>query len=259
MMNSSDLTKKLSLLGLNNKQSQIYLELLKGDTLTPLELSRASKINRSTIYRVLEELKELGLVEELLDQHRIKARAVNPEKLELLISQKESELKKIKESLPETVSQLSAIQGQPSAGTKVAYFKGKKGLQQMMWNVLKAKEEHLGFGYSDWNEWLGESFAEKLRQEVVDRNILSREIQNEESVSKISTYTKVANYEEFYECRSLTKSLIEINHDTYIYNDVFAFSYFYKGELFGVEIHNKEIAKTQKQIFEVMWKIANKT
>lgn len=258
MMNKSELTKKLNLLGLTDKEIKIYLSLLKHGEFTPLELSRATQINRSTIYRILERLKELGLAEEILDQHRIKARAAKPEKLELLIAQKQAELDQLKKEIPGVVEQLSVIKDSPSAATKVVYFRDKKGLQQMLWNMLKAKNEHLGYGYADWNTSVGRDFAEKLRQEMVNRKIYSKEIQNVDQEAAIETWTKVKKYSKFYEGRFLPKDLVEIKHDVYIYNDVFAFYHFYEGELFGIEIHNKEIAKTQKQIFELLWKMAKK-
>jgi len=258
MMNKSELTKKLNLLGLTDKEIKIYLSLLKHGEFTPLELSRATQINRSTIYRILERLKELGLAEEILDQHRIKARATRPEKLELLIAQKQAELDQLKKEMPGVVEQLSVIKDSPSAATKVVYFRDKKGLQQMLWNMLKAKNEHLGYGYADWNLGLGRGFAEKLRQEMINRKIGSREILNNDQIMEMDKWTKVKDYDKFYEGRYLPKSVVEINHDTYIYNDVFAFSHFYEGELFGIEIHNKEIAKTQKQIFDLLWKMAKK-
>jgi len=256
-MNKSDLTKQLNLLGLDDKEAQIYLTLIKHVELTPLELSRLTQINRSTIYRILDRLKELGLVEEILDQHRIKAKAVSPENLKLLIARKEAKVKELKDKLPEIVSQLSAIKDRPSSSTKVVYFRGKKGLQQMLWNVLKTKSEFVGYGYGDWNKGVGKEFADKLRQERVKRKVYSREIQNPGSAEEMN-FTQVKGYFKVYKLGVIPKSVLEINHDTYIYNDVFAFYNYYKGELFGIEIHNKEITKTQRQIFEVLWKMTKK-
>ncbi|EKD96520.1 MAG: hypothetical protein ACD_24C00009G0001 [uncultured bacterium] len=43
-----------------------------------------------------------------------------------------------------------------------------------------------------------------------------------------------------------------------IYNDVLALYNWHKGEVFGVEIYNDKITAMQKQIFEVLWKMAKK-
>ncbi|KKS78647.1 MAG: hypothetical protein UV54_C0056G0003 [Candidatus Beckwithbacteria bacterium GW2011_GWA2_43_10] len=259
MMNNMDIKQKLKLLGLNDKQAEIYLLLLKQGITSLLELSRQTDINRTTIYRIIEDLKKLSLVEEIIADRGAKVKAVKPENLQLLLTQKETELDELRNHLPDLISDLSAIKDKPSSSTQVVYFRGQNGLRQLLWNVLKAKDEHVGYGYAEWNTSLGQEFAEKLRQEMVNRKIYSREIQNTNQFKPMSTWTKVKDYDQFYQGRYLPKSLVEINHDTYIYNDVFAFYYFIQDELFGIEIHNAEIAKTQKQIFEVLWKMIKAT
>lgn len=258
MVNSNDLATKLNNLGLSENQANVYLSLLKQGILSPLELSRITQINRTTIYRLLDELNKIGITEEVLDQKRVKAKAVEPEKLELLVDREEAKVKKLKGQLPKLISQLGQIKDIPSSSTKVLYFRGQKGLQQMLWNVTKTKGEFLGYGYGNWNDSVGKEFAEKLRQKIVDKKIISREIQNEDQVNKVKTYSDTDQYDKYHESRSILKSVVEINHDTYVYDGVFAFYHFFEGELFGVEIHNKEIAKTQRQIFEVLWKQAKK-
>lgn len=90
----------------------------------------------------------------------------------------------------------------------------------------------------------------------MERKISSREIQNSIPIN-YKQYTENSIYRsKFYRGRFISPSIIEIKHDNLIYNDIFAFYGFYQGEMFGVEIHNPEIAKTQKQIFEVLWKMA---
>lgn len=256
MMNKFVLRQKLNLLGLTDKQAEIYLLLLKSGLSSPLELSRQTTINRTTIYRILEELQKLNLIEDVLDSRGTKIKAVKPENLSLLLTQKEAELNQLKTCLPDLISELSTIKNQPSASTQVVYFRGVNGLKQLLWNILKAKGESIGYGYANWNASVGQEFAEKLRAERVKRKIYDREIQNTDQAGTMSSWTKIKDYDQVYQARYLPRKIIDIKHDTYIYNDVFAFFHFYQGELFGIEIHNEEIAKTQKQIFEVLWKMA---
>lgn len=258
MMNKMNIKQKLNLLGLSDKQAEIYLLLLKQGIISILKLSRRSTINRTTIYRTVEDLKKLNLVEEVVDDHGSKIKAVKPENLQLLLTQKETELDQLKNNLPDLISDLSAIKDQPSLSTQLIYFRGLSGLKQLLWNILKAKGESVGYGYADWNQSVGQEFAEKLRQERVSRKIYDREIQNTNQTAPINSWTKIKDYDQVYQARFIPKSVIDIKHDTYIYNDVFAFFNFYQDELFGIEIHNAEIAKTQKQIFEVLWKMGKK-
>jgi len=255
MMNKLDLKQKLNLLGLTDNQAEIYLLLLKQGLTSLLELSRRTTINRTTIYRIVEDLKQLNLVEEVLDDRGAKVKAVQPENLQLLLTQKETELTGLKNNLSDLINDLSAIKDQPSPSTQVVYFRGQSGLKQLLWNILKTKGESVGYGYADWNQSVGKEFAEKLRAERVKRQIFDREIQNTDQAGPMSEWTKIKDYGQVYQARFLPRKIIDIKHDTYIYNDVFAFFNFIGDELFGIEIHNQEIAKTQKQIFEVLWKI----
>jgi sugar-specific transcriptional regulator TrmB len=256
MVNNFDIKEKLSLLGLNDKQAEIYLLLLKHGQTSLLELSRLSSINRTTIYRIVEDLKKLNLVEEVLDTRGAKVKAVSPANLQLLLTKKQAEVKTITDNLHSLIQELSAIKDSPSPTTQVVYFRGQSGLKQLLWNILKAKGESVGYGYADWNVSVGREFAEKLRAERVKRKIYDREIQNTDQAGPMSSWTKIKNYDQVYQARFLPRKTIDIKHDTYIYNDVFAFFSFAGGELFGIEIHNVEIAKTQKQIFKVLWKLA---
>ncbi|PIV37519.1 hypothetical protein COS31_04255 [Candidatus Roizmanbacteria bacterium CG02_land_8_20_14_3_00_36_15] len=255
MMNKSDLSKSLEAFGLNQKETATYLFMLQKGIITPLELSRLTHVNRTTLYRLLEKLKEIGLVEEITEDKSTSFKAVGPERLQMIMTRKEAELSKLKESLPRIVNQLKTTEDSCLPSTKVVYYRGKSGLQQLLWNTLQAKNEVVGYGYASWNEGVGKNFAEKLRQEYVDRGLQSKEILNKFA----NTFTENKLYlARTYQQRILPKSDVEINHDTYIYNDVFAFYHFFKDELFGVEIHNSEIAKTQRQIFYLLWKTAKK-
>jgi sugar-specific transcriptional regulator TrmB len=110
MANNQRVIDQLKKLGFNEKEAQIYLILLQKGVLTPLKLSRFTKINRTTIYRVLEKLKEAGAVEEVLEQKSTKFQAGSPEKLNMLLTKKEVELAKIKQILPNIIANLSVIE-----------------------------------------------------------------------------------------------------------------------------------------------------
>lgn len=258
MMNNTQILKHLQAFGLEERQSKIYLLLLEKGELTPLELARETDINRTTIYRLLEDLKKLSLVEEIIDQYKVKLKAASPESFQLLIVKKESDINSLKNVLPSLVSSLESLVNKQQSPTKVLYFRGENGLRQLLWNTLKAsgRTEVIGYGYADWAEAVGYEFAENLRSEYVQKSIYSREIQNPEfnPQKDILGWTENEEYvEKYFKLRCIPESKLEINHDSYIYNDVFAFSYFFNDETFGVEIHNEEIAKTQRQIFNILW------
>ncbi|MBI3980578.1 hypothetical protein HY345_01110 [Candidatus Microgenomates bacterium] len=249
------MNRMLERFGLNEKEATIYLEVLKRERATPLELSRFTSLNRTTIYRLLDRLKELGLVEEIIDQHKVLVKSASLDTLDKLLIEKEQNVLSLKNLLPDLKKELNSLISSATSPTEVVYFRGQEGLRQFLWNTTKAKGEVVGYGFGDWNEGVGRDFAEKLRQEHVEHLIHHREIQNVPDTDK--SYTSNKTYlDKFYRGRQIPPKKLEINHDTYIYNDVFAFYNYVGGEYFAIEIHNTEIAKTQKQIFDILWEIA---
>lgn len=246
----------LKQLGLEEKQTQIYLHLLKSTSQTALEISRATEISRTSVYRNLERLQKLGLVEEVLDQNTTKFKASSPEKLYLILRQKELEVSDIKESIPNVISQLSALKVESISPTEVLYFKGKEGVRQLLWNTTKCKSKKMDqFGFMTWSEILGFKVAEEFRLEHQKKKIFGREISNwyEDGTKWTNLLDGIKKY---YKEAYIPKSILEINHDTYIYDDIVAFLHMYKGEFFGIEIHNAQIAKSQRQLFEIVWNMA---
>ncbi len=258
MVNKTDKIQTGEILGkfeLSPDEQEVYLSLLGQGHATPLALSRATGINRTTLYRVLDTLSEKGLVEEVMDYKSKSYRAAPPEQLNLLIAKKEAEADNLREQLPKLVAALNQVAPPPASPTRVLYFKGVGGLRQLLYNTLQAKDEVVGYGYGSWNDGVGKHFAEKIRQEYVDRHIKARELLN--TVDPVGSYTSVIGYfNGVYRHRAINPQKLRITHDTYIYGGVFSFYHAVNNELFGVQIHNIKIAQTQKQIFEFLWKEA---
>lgn len=254
MMNKT-LEQDLSKFGLNEKEVVVYLEVLKRESASPLELSRFTSLNRTTIYRLLDKLKELGLVEEVIDQHKVLVKSSSLDTFNKLLTEKEQNILSLKNSLPELKKELNTLISSAHSPTQVVYFKGREGLRQFLWNTNKAKGELVGYGFGEWNLGIGRELAEKIRQEHTERQIYHREIQNTPDTNKSYTDNKIY-LEKYYRGRQIPHKKLEINHDIYIYNDVFGFYNYVGGEYFAIEIHNAEIAKTQKQIFNILWEIA---
>jgi sugar-specific transcriptional regulator TrmB len=248
MVNRS-LAKVIEQLGLGDKHAIVYESLIKKPSAAPLELSRETKLNRSSLYRYLEDLRELGLVELLLGDKSSSYKA-NPEGLSQYLVSEESRVEGLKKSIPKLVKELGETK--VTAGSEVKYYQGTEGLKQMLWNVVNQKDEFLGLGYQNWNATVGKNYADKLRQKMLDNKLRSREILNE--VDDSFAFTDLGKgYNQVYEHRAIDPNILKINHDTYIYGDVFAYYYHYEDEYFGVEIHNKEIARTERQTFEILW------
>lgn len=259
MVNKMKIIEELMLFGLTRQEAEVYVALYKQDAKTPLFVAEAVGVNRTTAYRILARLADLGLVKQALDYKSTSFEANSIESIKLFVAQKEAEVQKLKQNIEPLDKLLNELPESGDTGpTQIYYFKGISGLRQLLWNTLNAKDGVVGFGYQDWNSGIGRKFAEKIRAEYLERHIDSKELLNEDQIDSTYSYTEIKRYPTIYEHRMISKKVLLIRSDTYIYNDVVAYYHTYKGERFGLEIHNAEIAKTERQMFYILWKQAKK-
>ncbi len=258
-VNDKRVVATLKKAGLNEKEIRVYLSLFNLGRATPHMISQDTGVNRTTVYRQLENLEKLALVVRILDQHKTYFELADVSSLEQLVKQKVAEAQFLQTELEQIIGALQQNDRLVASSTTVKYFRGKEGLKQLLWDTLKAGagNEVVGLGYRTWNEEVGKKFAEDLRKEYVARKIYSREILN--SLPPIEEFTQHSIYgKKHYKAALIDEKILKIRYDTYIYRDVFAFYYVRDNEIFGVEMHNKEIADSQKQVFEILWGMARK-
>src|SRR3990167_5472418 len=225
-----------------SEEISIFLTLVQHGDLTILELSRKVSIPRSTVYRVVESLKKRGLAVDRIEENSHKISVVGIEKIELLIKQKQEEANYL-QSMFGTVKTYflkKDMLAQPE--TKVYFYRGKKGIEQMVWNVLQAKTEILGYSYLYMNDFMGDVFMSRFREEFLQRKRNGRDIYSDSYLKSRSRY--------------LSQDILDIDHQLDIYDDIVGIYNWHDGEVFGVEIHNKKVARLQRQIFEIVWQKA---
>jgi len=255
-MNKQQITSQLTLFGLDQIEIEIYLNLLEGGAKTPLEISRETNVNRTKIYRYLDRLKAKKLIEESNIERGLRLKAANPDNLQLLISEKEQQLRAQKDLLPALVKELNVIPGNLKNSFEIKQYHGDEGLKQMLWNRLSANKEFLLYGYQTMNEIVGRKFAEILREEQVKKKIKLYEIEEDVEEEKFTgkfTYTDVANWQKYYIPRYVSPKILKIRQHTSIYNNTVAIMNWEHGVKVGIEIVNELYASMQKQLFWNTW------
>ncbi|KKS08402.1 MAG: hypothetical protein A2418_01835 [Candidatus Brennerbacteria bacterium RIFOXYC1_FULL_41_11] len=243
-------------LGLSNYESTVYQLLLKNRrAVSMLFISENTNVPRTNAYRICGQLRRLGLIEEIVKDKKKLVRASDLSHLELLVKDQKQKAFELGSSLP-IIKKILTPQNAPQEGkTQISYFKGKDGIKQLLWNSLKAREI-LGYSFLAYEDSTDKKFAKKYREERWLRKIKNRDLLSDNDkylTEKNLRLTKNLKVFALYRARYLPARKVNINHDLIVYNDVVAFYSWHKGEIFGVEIQNQDIAQLQKQVFELLW------
>lgn len=252
-INTDNLISLLQPFGLNNEESQIYLDLLEKKVSTALKISRSSHVSRTKVYRILDKLIEKELVTQQLDSSGFKFVANDPSQIELLLNKKEGELSSLRHSLPQIIELLKSKSGSAVPGSKIFYYQGERALSQVNWNLLNAKGEFLSYEISTAEAYLPVVEAEKLRQALVDKKIITKTLTNNKRYKIITGIKEYTN--NYCQLKYIPKEIINIEADIFIYNDVFAMCHYLGGkDVFCFEMHNLQLANMQREIFQNLWK-----
>ncbi len=256
--NTYTIIEQLDRLGLSESEAKVYVELLKSPK-THLELARATGINRTSMYRLVDELCKKSLVTNQTDDNGTVVTAKDPSTLEVMLTDEEAALKAKRDAFTDILPSLNALTnlGDPTE-LEVLTYDGIEGLKHMLWHELKAEKEILIYGYGTLEDLVGKGqWAEKHRQKTVERGYFIREIVNKEDNKKKKAFTKVTNFDKSYELREISKSDFDINQTQMtIYNNTVAM-YLWQGKRkVGVEINNPGYTNMMRQMFELNWKRA---
>lgn len=257
-----EINEALVQFGLDDKEREVYLLLLRQSWITALRLSRLTAISRPTLYRVIERLIKKGLVEIQVGDKTTFYNATDPQRLEILVHEQEQKAVSMRSAFAGLQEQIGHLSQLKNKETRVNFFHGKRGLQNMGWKLCSVKKtEVLIFGSSQWYGVLSEEYAEKWREEIVFNQVKIWELENPENFeiiipNKETTWTKNIQYLNNYRHRQIPKEKLTISQDIYIHQDSIFFEGYSENELVGITIENKYFSRMMRQVFEHYWQEA---
>jgi sugar-specific transcriptional regulator TrmB len=141
-MNKEDLTK----IGLTKDQASVYMALLSGGTAPAGKISTKTGLKRGLVYKVLEQLLELNLIE----KHEQEGKTTlfspsHPSNLKKVIESNESEIQTAKNTFNTVSSELNSAFNLLSGKPNIQFFEGTKGMEEIMEDSLYAKGEILSY------------------------------------------------------------------------------------------------------------------
>lgn len=162
-MKSKKLDKNAQLvkLGLTNHQALVYCALLEQGDSTVLKLSTATKLNRITVHKVVDELVNIGLVFSTVSGKRRLLSAAPPEALQNLIVNQEKELIEKREMTGDLINSLyqSINKVKDRTDSEVKFYEGYKAVSELYDEILLCSEVRAIVNSSEINKIFPENMS----------------------------------------------------------------------------------------------------
>ncbi len=238
------LVQALKSLGLNEKESKVYLGLISLGTSIVKDIAEIAKTNRVTTYDILEKLKQKGLVSHFTQKKIKYFTAVEPE---IVLEEFEKRINHFRLNLPK-FKKLTGKTNHP----RIRYFEGIEGIKAIYADTLTSKTEILNYANSEEIRKNWPNYDTEYVQKRTSKKIFLRGLAPKDEVGKL-VHSEDKKY--FREIRLIPQNEFNFSNEINIYDDKVAIVSF-KDELIGMIIESHEIANSQRAIFNMCWKFA---
>ncbi len=250
---AKDILHVLEAIGMDEKQARLYVAGLQLGTAPASDYAKVTGINRITAYTLLEEQVRKGRFT-MVRKMRAKWYApVAPEYIAL-------EARKNAQALERVLPELRSLQGSKYRKPRVRFFEGWEGVRHVYEDTLTAQSELLNFANSAVVRKFWQQYDEEYVEQRVKRGIHLRGIAPDDATGK---RVHGEDREKLREIRLVPATDFDFTNEINVYDHKVAICSFDSGlkgdaDMFGVIIESKEVAKTQRQIFEMAWRYAGR-
>jgi len=236
--------------GLSSQEAKAYLALLELGDSKIQDISKMTKINRTSVYPIINKLIEKGLVGNYKMKTCNKYAILNIDSFFNTLENKKNAIQKIVPSLEALRNKSSLLE----PGVKM--LSGKKSYKEILMDSLKGVgHEVLYIGSAkDLNNIIGEGFViDKYIPKRLNNNIKFRQIVYKD---EFSTKLKEKDYGELRQTKFLHEKY-NLRSNMIVYNNKVAY-FSTEKELISVLIESKDIAEIERSKFEMIWDSINR-
>lgn len=224
-------------IGMTDAEIKVYLMLLKSGSSRVSKISKATNVERTEVYHILENLARKSLVSHVIKEKIRYFRASKPEKLKELLKRKED---LIDELLPE----LNRMQNTEENYFSIEFLKEEGGRKTALYDLIKYKTNYYVIGntgrHSDRDWWPSINWNKRRIERGVRRYLLD-------------TKPPVGKYP-LTETRILPKAVPEPKIPIVIYNTDRILVFISQHSI--VRVISKEIHDLFKEYFDTLWAIS---
>lgn len=232
--------------GLNTKEATTYLAVLELGETSMGQLVKKSKLKRTTLYDIVESLKDKGLISTTKRNKKILYVADNPNKLVEQMEERKQALEKI---IPELLAITNSIPNKP----KVRYFEGIEGIKEVYRDILRYPDQKM---YA----WLSESMITGFDTTFVTDYYIPKRLEKRIWAEVIASKTSVGQDFKSRDLATLRKtrlldgSRFPLSIEISLYGkDRIGFMSI--EDKLGLIVESEPIANTLKSIFKAQWEL----
>lgn len=252
-----DLTTFFQKLGLDDKESNIYVTLLEFGPSPASIIANKVKLKRTTIYYILDELIKKGFVKKTIHHNINYFSPIDPSTISEMINTKIDRLKDLKKDLRTQMAVLQTLQNKPAEKPRITYHEGTDGARKAYEDTLTAQSEILEIDLPDdiheaiSEEWLGELIKKRVHRKIPLKAI----IPDTPTCLKYHKLDKKQLRETIpVPCN---KENLAIHSSIMIYDNKINIINL-KKNCFGILIENRYLAETMRTLFTLAWEAAQK-
>lgn len=233
--------------GLSDKETAVYLAILKIGRGSVMEIGKLSGIDRTTTYRILQDLLKIPLVQTFKEDKKTFWAALHPR---YLVSYVQKKKKAVLELFPE----LEALYNLNEEKPKLAYFEGIEGLADLTADIVsevKYRGEMMSFsapgaasGYFTTKRFL------QLAQERVKKQIMSKILIP--SIAEAPGYIEGEDFKNWRHVKIIDPKKFPFKASINIWNNKVALLTV-RAHPIGVVVESRDISTTLRSIFEIIW------
>lgn len=233
-------------LGLTRNEGHLYVTLLKLGPSSSGKIIQKSGFQSSVVYHLLHSLVDKGIVSFTTERKKKIFTASDPVALEELIIKKREELDRVQHNFKALVDELSLFRKKNDEEQKVTVFRGYKGVQTIMDDVLRNAKSYDVYATLNSFSRAMPKYREYVREIRLARRVRQRVIvASNERVPNRPYQEKKYISEEFASPVGLT-----------LYNEKVAIFIWDADPPVSILLQGKKVSKAFKAIFETMWKQA---
>lgn len=239
--------------GLNPEQAAIYEAMLRLGPSPARKISQNSPYKRSLVYKILDELAELGLATKKDEIGKISLfEPAHPIKLRELVEKQERKTRDAQVALDGVMAQLSSSFNLISGKPGVQFFEGLEGVNKITADSLTAK----GVIYSYVDNEAVSKYVPKINDEYVkkrERLGIKKQmitVDGEYIRRKVKTYNPAVSEVRVIPSQYPFVSVMQI------YDNKISYLTLDEKNMIGIIIDDPYLAKMHKTLFEYTWSVA---